>query len=37
VDFDEIPAALDELAQARTLGRTVALVSEASRDGVAAS
>jgi NADPH2:quinone reductase len=37
VDFDEIPAALDELAQARTLGRTVALVSEASRDGAPAS
>ena len=36
VDFDEIPAALEELAQARTLGRTVALVSAAPHDQRAA-
>ncbi|MCJ7437520.1 MAG: NADPH:quinone oxidoreductase family protein [Acidimicrobiia bacterium] len=36
VDFDDIPAALEELAQARTLGRTVALVSAASHDERAA-
>jgi D-arabinose 1-dehydrogenase-like Zn-dependent alcohol dehydrogenase len=36
VDFDEIPAALEELAQTRALGRTVATVSVGSHDAGAA-
>ena len=36
VDFDEIPAALEELAQTRALGRTVAVVRAGPRDERAA-